>query len=175
MRKFLKNVWVPTLILLALPLVSSAQWFGFGDYCALLSGLTFMLCKVSYLLNALLPVLTALGVVYFVWGVVQYMIGGDEEAKTKGRRKQVGDLSSSDRALFERLRVIRKRFAEEQKVPPFVIFSDKTLHEMCRHFPKTESEMRQITGVGDVKLERYGRKFIEEIRAYVESNPERSK
>jgi ATP-dependent DNA helicase RecQ len=52
-----------------------------------------------------------------------------------------------------------------------VIFSDKTLHEMCRHFPKTESEMRQITGVGDAKLERYGREFMDEIRRYVESNP----
>jgi ATP-dependent DNA helicase RecQ len=91
-----------------------------------------------------------------------------EEAKTKGRRKQIGDLSSSDRALFERLRVIRKKFAEEQEVPPFVIFSDKTLHEMCRYFPQTEADMRQITGVGDVKLERYGREFIEEIKAYKE-------
>jgi ATP-dependent DNA helicase RecQ len=93
-----------------------------------------------------------------------------EETKAKGRRKLVGDLSSSDRTLFERLRVIRKKLADEQEVPPFVIFSDKTLHEMCRHFPKTESEMRQITGVGDVKLERYGRDFIDEIRAYKESS-----
>ena len=91
-----------------------------------------------------------------------------EETKAKGRRKQVGDLSSSDETLFERLRVVRKKIAEEQEVPPYVIFSDKTLHEMCRHFPKTASEMRQITGVGDVKLERYGREFIEEIRAYQE-------
>jgi ATP-dependent DNA helicase RecQ len=91
-----------------------------------------------------------------------------EEKKTKGRGKQIGDLGSSDRILFERLRVLRKRFAEEQEVPPFVIFSDKTLHEMCRHFPKSESEMRQISGVGDVKLERYGGEFIEEIRAYAE-------
>ena len=90
-----------------------------------------------------------------------------EETKTRGRRKQVGDLSSSDRTLFERLRGIRKRLAEEHEVPPYVIFSDKTLHEMCRLFPKTESEMRQITGVGDVKLERYGREFIEEIRTYL--------
>ncbi len=98
-----------------------------------------------------------------------------EEAKTKGRRKQIGDLSSSDRTLFERLRMIRKKFAEEQEVPPFVIFSDKTLREMCTHFPTSESEMRQISGVGDVKLERYGREFIEEIRNYVESSPKMPK
>ncbi len=89
-----------------------------------------------------------------------------EEAKAKGSRKQVGDLSSTDRGLFEKLRAVRKKFAEEQEVPPFVIFSDKTLHEMCRYLPKTEAEMRQISGVGDVKLERYGREFIEEIRSY---------
>jgi ATP-dependent DNA helicase RecQ len=51
-------------------------------------------------------------------------------------------------------------------VPPYVIFSDKTLHEMCRHYPATAAELRQITGVGDVKLERYGDAFIAEIRAY---------
>jgi ATP-dependent DNA helicase RecQ len=96
-----------------------------------------------------------------------------EGKKAKGRRKQVGDLSCSDRTLFERLRAVRKRFADEQEVPPFVIFSDKTLHEMCRHFPTTESEMRQISGVGDVKLERYGSKFIEEIRAYREGSDNR--
>jgi ATP-dependent DNA helicase RecQ len=95
-----------------------------------------------------------------------------EEAKTKGRRKQAGEIGQYDTALFERLRVIRKRFAEEQEVPPFVIFSDRTLHEMCRHFPRTEPEMRRISGVGDVKLERYGREFIEEIRTYVGNNPE---
>ena len=94
-----------------------------------------------------------------------------EEARTKGRRKQIGDLGVSDRALFERLRAVRKRIAEEQEVPPFVIFSDRTLHEMCRHLPVSESEMRQITGVGEVKLERYGREFIDEIGAYKEGLP----
>ena len=46
-----------------------------------------VLCKVSQILGAIVPVLIALGVVYFVWGVVSYMIGGDEEAKSKGRNK----------------------------------------------------------------------------------------
>jgi ATP-dependent DNA helicase RecQ len=56
-------------------------------------------------------------------------------------------------------------------VPPYVIFSDKTLHEMCRQFPKTASEMRRISGVGDVKLERYGEEFLGEIRTYGKKNP----
>jgi hypothetical protein len=46
-----------------------------------------MLCKVGELLSAVLPILIALGVVYFVWGVISYVVGGDEEAKAKGRSK----------------------------------------------------------------------------------------
>lgn len=55
------------------------------DYCGGLSGLSYILCKISELLNSVLPVLVALGVVYFVWGVVRYVIGDSEEAKKKGR------------------------------------------------------------------------------------------
>lgn len=46
-----------------------------------------VLCKIAEILGAVLPVLIALGVVYFVWGVISYVIGGDEEAKKKGREK----------------------------------------------------------------------------------------
>jgi ATP-dependent DNA helicase RecQ len=89
-----------------------------------------------------------------------------EEVKTKERRRKTAEGGWYDETLFDRLRAIRKRIAGTNHVPPFVIFSDKTLHEMCRHFPKTASEMRQISGVGDVKLERYGEEFLEEIRTY---------
>jgi len=68
--------------------------------------------------------------------------------------------------LFERLRVVRKRIAGDNHVPPYVIFSDKTLHEMCVRFPKTAAEMRAISGVGDVKLKRYGGEFLQEIVSY---------
>jgi ATP-dependent DNA helicase RecQ len=89
-----------------------------------------------------------------------------EEAKAKERRRKTAEDGSYDETLFDRLRVIRKKIAGESRVPPYVVFSDKTLHEMCRHFPKTASEMRQISGVGDVKLQRYGEAFLEEIRTY---------
>jgi ATP-dependent DNA helicase RecQ len=58
--------------------------------------------------------------------------------------------------------------AEGQQVPPYIIFSDKTLHEMCRRFPLTLSDMRKISGVGDSKLERYGKDFIREIGRYLD-------
>jgi ATP-dependent DNA helicase RecQ len=56
-----------------------------------------------------------------------------EEVKTRERLKKTAEGGWYDETLFERLRVIRKRIAEDNHVPPFVVFSDKTLHEMCRH------------------------------------------
>jgi ATP-dependent DNA helicase RecQ len=93
-----------------------------------------------------------------------------EDVKAKERRRKTADGGQYDEVLFERLRSVRKKIAGESHVPPYVIFSDKTLHEMCRQFPKAASEMRRISGVGDVKLERYGEKFLKEIKAYGESS-----
>ena len=64
-----------------------------------------------------------------------------------------------------------KGLRKVQQVPPYIIFSDKTLHEMCRRFPSTLSDMRKISGVGDAKLERYGEDFIREIKLYLDENP----
>lgn len=68
--------------------------------------------------------------------------------------------------LFERLRVLRKKIADEAGVPPFVIFSDKTLQDMCVKRPQTEEELLDVHGVGANKQERYGTAFLEEIRHY---------
>jgi ATP-dependent DNA helicase RecQ len=95
----------------------------------------------------------------------------EEKIKTKKQTMKSSEYSDYDENLFERLRVIRKNLAEEQQVPPFVIFSDRTLHEMCRHYPATLSGMRNINGVGDAKLERYGEYFIGEIQTYLNDNP----
>ncbi len=94
-----------------------------------------------------------------------------QEAKSKTRREKRGDSGEYDEALFERLRSVRKRLADVQKVPPYIIFSDKTLQEMCKSFPSTTSDMRKIGGVGDMKLERYGEDFISEISRYIDENP----
>jgi ATP-dependent DNA helicase RecQ len=94
------------------------------------------------------------------------VLGLKRDEGTSARRRRSQATGQYDEALFDRLRTLRKGLAEAGKVPPYVIFSDKTLHEMCRHYPATAAELRQITGVGDVKLERYGDAFITEIRAY---------
>jgi len=92
MKNFLKRVSIilPTLVI-ASPLVASAQ-AAVGSIsgqvlaCSVnVQDFRDILCKIGYFLNALIPILLALGVVYFVWGVVQYVIGGSDEDKTKGR------------------------------------------------------------------------------------------
>ena len=68
-----------------------------------------------------------------------------------------------DRELFERLRHLRKSLADEQGVPPYVVFSDRTLHEMAIRKPLNSTDMLAITGVGEVKLARYGQDFLDII------------
>ncbi len=68
--------------------------------------------------------------------------------------------------LFEELRIIRKKLADEAGVPPFVIFSDKTLQDMCSRRPKTEVEFLEVNGVGTSKLEKYGEAFITAIHDF---------
>jgi ATP-dependent DNA helicase RecQ len=91
--------------------------------------------------------------------------------KENAKEKIIGGTSGQsgvyDEALFSKLRTLRKKMAGAQHVPPYIVFSDKTLHEMCRLFPSTLSDMRKISGVGDAKLERYGEDFILEIRSYI--------
>ena len=77
-----------------------------------------------------------------------------------------------NRDLFEKLRQLRRELSIKGKMPPFIIFSDRTLHEMARHFPSTLNEMRAVNGVGDVKLSEYGMLFLNAIRGFLETNPE---
>ena len=71
--------------------------------------------------------------------------------------------TDKQRELFERLRKLRKQLANEEGVPPYVVFSDATLRNMCVDMPQSESELLAVSGVGEVKLARYGRVFLEEI------------
>jgi len=67
--------------------------------------------------------------------------------------------------LFEKLRILRKQIANQNKVPPYIIFSDATLREMVSFLPKNETEFLKINGVGAEKLKRYGRQFLETINS----------
>ena len=89
------------------------------------------------------------------------------------RRKKPGEASAGpcNEDLFEQLRALRKRLASEQGVPPYVVFTDRSLHEMARNFPGTEAEMLQITGIGEARLARYGLQFMDAIRVFREARP----
>ena len=84
---------------------------------------------------------------------------------------QIKQVSKSD-PLFEELREVRKRIAAHENVPPFVIFSDAALKDMCAKLPKTNEEFLQVSGVGEHKLQKYGLEFIQAIRAFMEANPD---
>jgi ATP-dependent DNA helicase RecQ len=73
--------------------------------------------------------------------------------------------SPADQALYEALRQRRTELARDQEVPPYVIFHDATLRAMAEHRPTTPAAFGQISGVGAVKLERYGEAFMDVIRA----------
>lgn len=85
------------------------------------------------------------------------------EKTTKKTPVAAMELDPSSQQLFENLRVLRKKLAEERGVPPYVIFGDASLIEMCRDKPQNDSEFLQINGVGQVKLERHGEAFLEVI------------
>ncbi len=88
--------------------------------------------------------------------------------KEKRRKpaKAARDLEPADQELFEALRELRKRLADAQGVPPYVIFGDATLIQMSRDKPRTEDDMLEINGVGQVKLERYGAEFLDVIGTF---------
>lgn len=92
---------------------------------------------------------------------------GGARSTGKGRKKKAGAaaaLRERDMELFEELRMVRKKIAAEEKVPPYIIFSDKTLVLMCLDRPKNEADMLKISGVGEYKVKKYAAKFLEAIR-----------
>ncbi len=86
-----------------------------------------------------------------------------ESSKREKINKIKAELRSMDKELFEALRGLRTTIASEQGVPPYVIFADVSLIEMARKRPQTNDTFRYINGVGDVKLERYGKQFMSVI------------
>ncbi|EEL81750.1 ATP-dependent DNA helicase RecQ [Bacillus cereus AH1271] len=76
-----------------------------------------------------------------------------------------------DHPLFEVLREVRKEIAQEEGVPPFVIFSDQTLKDMCAKMPQSESELLTVKGIGEHKLVKYGSHFLQAVQHFIEENP----
>ena len=77
------------------------------------------------------------------------------------------NLSSLNEDLFNRLKELRFHIAQSQRVPAFVVFSDSSLIDMCMKLPKNDEEFLDVSGVGEVKLEKYGKVFIEAINGFI--------
>src|SRR5690606_32152610 len=88
--------------------------------------------------------------------------GADEPAQQGG--------GAVDTQLLQLLRDLRKKIAKQKGLPPFVIFQDPSLDEMCTHYPITLDELKQIHGVGAGKAMKFGAQFVELIKNYVTEN-----
>jgi len=86
-----------------------------------------------------------------------------KEVNIESNRVEINDL-------FEKLRLLRQEIAQEERKAPYMIFGDGTLREMSIKYPITKEEILEVSGVGEIKYERYGERFIEIIKAYVIEN-----
>ena len=93
----------------------------------------------------------------------------EAQKKERGARVKSSEFEY-DRSLFSLLRNKRKELADEAGVPPYVIFSDKTLVEMAGYFPQSRESLLNISGVGKVKNERFGNEFLVIIKEFCRSN-----
>lgn len=87
--------------------------------------------------------------------------------KSPSRQKTYG--GNYDHKLFAKLRKLRKSLADDNNVPPYVVFNDTTLLEMAEHLPVSPSDLLDITGVGQRKLEKFGRPFMAMIRDHIDN------
>ena len=90
------------------------------------------------------------------------------KAAQKGKAALAGD--SAD--LFEQLRALRMRLAQAEKLPPYLVFGDKTLVDMCTKAPRQLEDMKEIYGMGERKFAKYGKQFFAAIEDYRREHPE---
>ncbi|KAB0846257.1 ATP-dependent DNA helicase RecQ, partial [Cronobacter sakazakii] len=100
------------------------------------------------------------------------MLAVPRVAALKPRVAQKSYGGNYDRKLFAKLRKLRKAIADEENIPPYVVFNDATLIEMAEQMPLSPGEMLGINGVGTRKLERFGRPFMTLIREHVDGDDE---
>lgn len=97
----------------------------------------------------------------------------EPERQTRSRsRRSTDSLTKAGYELFETLRQLRLTIAREEGMPPYIVFSDKTLIDMSVKAPRDRLSMLEVSGVGEAKYEKYGERFIEAITAFIDENPE---
>lgn len=87
--------------------------------------------------------------------------------KPKKNKKGMDSLTSAGFKLFDKLKELRLEIARAEKIPPYIVFNDKTVIDMCAKMPTTKSDMLNVSGVGENKYGKYGERFIAVIKEYV--------
>lgn len=95
-----------------------------------------------------------------------------EPDRRKTPRKGTDALTSAGYDLFEQLRKLRLEIAREESLPPYIIFNDKTLIDMCIKLPETAKELVGVSGVGERKQEKYGDRFLSAIASFAKGHPD---
>ncbi|WP_313512856.1 DNA helicase RecQ [Sphingobacterium sp.] len=93
-----------------------------------------------------------------------------EMSKSDSSDEGSAQAGALDAELLKMLKDLRKKIAKQKSLPPFVIFQDPSLDEMCTHYPVSIDELKQIQGVGSGKAMKFGAPFVELIKKYVEDN-----
>jgi len=102
---------------------------------------------------------------------IKYIINRPmEKASGDSSDDAAGHSSTLDAELLKMLKDLRKKIAKQKSLPPFVIFQDPSLDEMCTHYPISTEELKKIQGVGSGKAMKFGAPFVELIKKYVEDN-----
>lgn len=86
--------------------------------------------------------------------------------KPKKNKKGMDSLTSKGFKLFDKLKELRLEIARAEKIPPYIVFNDKTLIDMCAKMPTTKFDMLNVSGVGENKYGKYGERFIEVIKGF---------
>jgi ATP-dependent DNA helicase RecQ len=94
--------------------------------------------------------------------------GRRETTAVRGEEGESFQADETDEALFLKLKELRSRLAQEIKAPAYIVFSDASLRDMCRKRPQSPAQFLNVTGVGAVKLEKYGAAFMAVIREFAE-------
>ncbi len=134
---------------------SKAQWLSIADKLLELGAVGIGEYKVYHLTNRGKEILK---------GQEEVSIRASRLIVSKAKKKKVDYFDDYEVETFDRFRALRKEIATNNKVPPYVVFSDKTLKELSNVMPSNKSEMLEVHGIGAVKFERYGHAFLELIK-----------
>ena len=115
----------------------------------------------------MLHLVPPVGRIVFSGCEISNMLIEKSEKKPEKKRRVPSELTGKDAELFERLKNVRAKLAATRGVPAYVIFPDSALKDMCFKLPVTDEEFLDVSGVGQAKLQRFGKAFMDEIKSFL--------